>query len=167
MCSVTPQMAAGDWLTFVGIFVTVILGTVVAVSQTKSRTQKDFFIKEVDSLKSDYLEFASKIRSGSLSAPSIRDGLKNYSNRIFMISEFIDREYSSVNNSVFVNHGYFQTAVTDYDSISSQYNDTTVRLTRQEQTSLDTLLLTVHKSFIELIVSINKAGKKKPWLEDD
>lgn len=167
MCLISAQISIGDWITFIGILVTIVLGTIVAVSQTKSRTQKDFFIKEIDSLKADYLQFAQQIRSGNLSAESIRDGLKNYSDRITMLSDFLSREYTSIDNNVFSHHGTFQRLVTGYDSISDQFTLPSVTLTRPEKTILDQSLLPVHKSFIELMVSINKARSRKPWFEED
>lgn len=166
MILLTAQISIGDWFTFIGIIVTIILSTAVVVSQTKNRTQKDFFIKEIDSLKSDYLEFAHLIRSGALSAESIRDELRNYSGRISMLSEFLSREYTSIDNKVFLYHGDFQSTVTGYDSVSNQFSMPSVTLSHNEKTSLDKTLLPVHKSFIELIVSINKATKRAPWLEE-
>lgn len=161
------QISIGDLFAIIGILVSIILATVVAVSQTKSRTQKDFFIKEVDSLKSDYLEFAQQIRSDELSASSIRDKFRTYSGRITMLNGFLTKEYSTINNNVFLCHGVFQGAVTGYDSIANQFNMPAVTLTPQEKTSLDNLLLPVHKAFIELIVSINKARKRRPWLDEE
>ena len=167
MALVIAQISISDWFTCLGIFVTIILSTIVAVSQTKSRTQKDFFIKEIDLLKSDYLDFVHKIRLGELSAASIRDEFRNFSGRISMLSDFLSREYGSINNRVFICHGSFQSVVTGYDSIANQFNMPSVVLTHQEKTSMEKVLLPVHESFIELIVSINKASTRKPWLDDE
>lgn len=51
--SIAALLSPGDWVALVGIFVTVILSTIVVVSQNRNRTQKDFFIKALYQLKTD------------------------------------------------------------------------------------------------------------------
>lgn len=165
--SIAALLSPGDWVALVGIFVTVILSTIVVVSQNRNRTQKDFFIKEVDQLKTDYIDFTKEIRNQKLSSEAIRDGFKIFSYKIRTLDEILRSEYRLKKNNVFDRHGVFQRQVTSLESVERQYSEPAVQLSSEELTRLDEGLQNVHRSMIELIISINKAQLTAPWDEDD
>lgn len=148
----------------VGVALPTILATWVVVYQNRTRTQRDFFIKEIDTLKDEYRVFINNIRSSQESAESIRDGFKSFSIRIKLLLDILHDEYYLKNVDLFALHGKLQVRVTDFKSIEDQYNQPVVNLTSAEKTEMETLFLSLHRSFILLIVKVNKTRYKHSWM---
>lgn len=160
------NFSASDWVAIIGIIISIFLGTIVVNSQTKKRAQKEFFIKEIDNLKQDYNTFIRNLRGQNLSSEAIRDGFKIFSDRIRMLDEFITNEYI-IKNNVFNHHGKLQVCVTELRSIEEQYQNSRVTFTEEEITLIDKNYNYLNKSFIQLIVDLNKASVIKPWDQED
>lgn len=153
---ILSSISSETWL--VGILIPVILGTVVVVQQSKTRAQRDFFIKEFDSLKDEYKDFIKGIRDAEKSAEAIKDGFNSFSKRIKMLLEELDKEYVIENCDLFERHGQLQMEVGDFESISNQYRDNVVHLNPDEKSRMDEWFVPLYRSFIRLIVKINRAS---------
>ncbi|MDE6449228.1 MAG: hypothetical protein K2L41_04005 [Muribaculaceae bacterium] len=164
-CDIT--LSSADFVAIAGVVVSVILSTWVVTWQSRTRAQRDFFIKEVDCLKTDYSTFIDDIRSSKLSSRQIGAGFKNFSSRIRMLNEVVESEYHISRNNVFKNHGKFQILVTGLQSIEDQYNRESVSLTTDEQTTVMSNFQPLTRSMIDLIVEINKANVYRPWERED
>lgn len=150
-----------------GVVVSIFIGTTMVTLHNRNRTQRDFFMKEVESLKNDYAAFINDIKSSKLAACQIANGFLNFTNRINMLDDVIGAEYHLTHNNVFKKHGELQTTVTELQSIEEQFNRDAVTLTNGEQITVMSNFQPLHRSMIELIVEINKAGKCLPWERDD
>lgn len=161
------SLSAADIVAIVSMIVTLILGTKVVTIQNRNRTQRDFFIKEIDSLKSDYFAFIDDIRAGNLSSSQIGNGFSNFSSRITMLDEVIESEYHISHNDVFKKHGEFQILVTELKSLEDQFNQDSVKLTNDDQITMMSNFQPISRSMINLIVEINKAPIIQPWERND
>lgn len=143
------------------------LGTYVVNSQTRNRVQKNFFIEEIGALKKDYTLFVKDIRTDKLSSEAIRDGFKNFSDRITTINDLLNSEYELTDNKVFSYHGVAQVQITGFQSIEEQYGEQHVVLSNEEKARLDNFYNDVNKSMLELIIILNRANNIKIWDRED
>lgn len=153
-------MNAGDWIALIGVVITIFLGTFVVNAQTKNRTLRDFFINEISALKNEYSEFIKNLLGDKVSASQIRDQFKLFSDKIRILQEIIKEEYAvhTILDEVFEKHGKLQVEAAGFLSIEDQYTKDFVILTEGEKTRVGVLFNPLHKSFMKLVVGVNKAS---------
>lgn len=165
ICNINFEVS--DWIAIFGVIITLILGTYVVNNQTKNRSQKDFFINEISSLKNDYTDFIKNILSDNLNSQFIRDQFKIFSDRIRILQEILRNEYSVKTEEIFSKHGQLQVKVTALQSIEEQYSRDKVLFSGEEKTRISELFNPLHKEFLKLVISVNKASSAKPWEKED
>lgn len=128
MVAMVNIMTISDWISVAEIIIGALVGVYIATSVqnnfSRSRTLKDYFIKELSELQNDYRNLVTQIWCGDLDARSITDTLKNFSSRISNLERFITLKFKIKGEQPISNaHSKFQQELTGQEDFNKQYKN--------------------------------------------
>lgn len=156
------SMTISDWISVAGIIIGALVGLYIATSVqnnfSRSRSLKDYFIKELSELQNDYRFLINKIWCGELDARNITDTLKNFSARINNLEKFIYLKFKIHGEQPISNaHSKFQQELTGQEDFNKQYKSKKVELSGTLKSVLNPLYSTIADKITERIIAVNES----------
>jgi hypothetical protein len=140
----------------VNVFIAVIIVSYFQSKESNSRTLKDYFINEVNSLKMDYNEFIVDIKNSNITSNSIKRKFKDFSIRNEQIEYFLKKEIKLSTLYIQDQNRKIHRLVTN----STEFNNVSGLSQFTISTSNNNELIELHKEFnhhlTNLVIKINK-----------
>jgi len=157
-CSLT------DWVSIfvdiaIGLFVAYVLAAIVPRKLNNERTLKDFYMHEMQDIKSELNEFCKDICLSSLPAAKIKETFKQLSIKLSDIQDSIGQNLECNVNLTSQLHE-LQRYITGRDEINDQYSEAQVKFAQDAVKEVGRLQELFNKNILSAIAGINKASSR-------
>lgn len=155
-------MRTADWINIIGVILNCCVGIYIAITIqnkfAKTRSLRDYFIKELTSLQTDYSNFVDKIWQGELDAKTIKENLKSFSCRIQIIERYACKKFDlKAKEQLKEKHVDFQQELTMMDNFNEHYKDNKLKLDNASISVLKPKLNVFISSITEMVIDVNEA----------
>ena len=157
-------MEPSDIISIAGIAIQAAIGIYIATSIqnrfAKSRCIREHFIQELSAIQVEYRSFINLIWTNKSNSRSVKDKLKNFSERIKGLENILDETFELDKSSIVAAHSKFQQELTMEDEFNVQYTKDILELSEVIKTKLYPLYNDISNSITKRIIEINKAKLK-------
>ncbi len=157
-------LVPADYIAIVNIIINSLIGVWIAVSVqstlTTNRAVKDYFIAEVQDIKTSYSDFSNDLLKDRLSSREIIERFKVITLRLSTLEKFLKKELH-VTPHLLAKHNKLKKFITQTNEFNAQFSQVTITLSSPSKTKVLSLFKIFSTSVTGIIIEINRATYKK------